>query len=102
MAKNSTMIGTVRITEPAIRVVLETSIDPASWDRPSDTVQFWRFSTRNSRANRNSFQAIMNTNRLVAMIAGMARGSETLRMMVRRLAPSRAAASSRLSGTVSK
>ena len=33
-------IGTVRITEPAIRVVLATSIDPAGWDSPSDTVQF--------------------------------------------------------------
>jgi len=41
------MIGRVRIAEPAIWVVLETSIDPASWDRPSDTVQLWRFSTRN-------------------------------------------------------
>ena len=32
--KKSTMIGTVRITEPAIRVVLATSTEPASWDRP--------------------------------------------------------------------
>jgi hypothetical protein len=96
------MMGTVRITEPAMRVVLATSTEPASWDRPSDTVQFSRFSTRNSSANRNSFQAIMNTNRLVAMIAGMARGREILRMMVRRPAPSRAAASSRPSGIVAK
>jgi hypothetical protein len=59
VAKNSTMIGRVRITEPAIRVVLATSTDPASWDRPRDTVQFSRFSTKNSRANRNSFQARM-------------------------------------------
>src|SRR4029450_8065435 len=91
-------IGRVRITEPAMRVVLATSTDPASWDSPSDTVQFSRRSTRNSRANRNSFQAIMNTNRLVAMIAGMARGSEILRMMVRRAAPARAGAPPRLLG----
>src|SRR4030095_17074500 len=85
--------------DPAMRVVLATSTEPASWDRPSDTVQLLRFSTRNSRANRNSFQAIMNTNRLVAMIAGMARGSDTLRMMVRRLGPATAAASSTVLGT---
>ena len=75
---------------------------PASWDRPSDTVQRSRSSTRNSSANRNSFQAIMKTNRAFAMIAGIASGRLIRHMTPSRLQPSMAAASSRLTGTVSK
>ena len=53
------MIGTVRMTEPAIRTVVGTSMLPASCERPSETVQLSRRSTRKSRAKRNSFHAIM-------------------------------------------
>ena len=75
------MIGTVRITEPAISTVVGTSMLPASWDRPSETVHFSRFSTRNSSANRNSFHAIMKMNSAFAMIAGSASGRLTWRMI---------------------
>jgi hypothetical protein len=73
-----------------------------SCDTPSETVQLSRSSTRNSSANRNSFQAIMNTNRPVAAIAGTASGRVTLRITVSREAPSTSAASSSETGTVSK
>ena len=68
------MIGTVRMTEPAISTVVGTSMLPASWERPSETVQFSRFSTRKSRAKRNSFHAIMKTNSAFDAMAGMASG----------------------------
>ena len=72
MAKKMMMIGSVRTTEPAIRTVVGTSTLPESWDRPSETVQRSRRSTRNSSANKNSFHAIMNTNKPVDMIDGKA------------------------------
>src|SRR4029078_7222604 len=74
LRKKSTMIGTVRITEPAIRTVVGTSMLPESWERPSETVHFDRLSTRNSRAKRNSFHAIINTNSALEAIAGSASG----------------------------
>jgi hypothetical protein len=96
------IIGMVTMTEPAISTVVGISMLPASWESPSDTVQPPRFSMRNSSANRNSFQAIMKTNRALAMIAGIASGRLIRRRMPSRLQPSMAAASSRLAGTVSK
>ncbi len=102
LAKKITMIGTVMITDPAMRTVVGISMLPASWESPSDTVQRSRFPTRNSSANRYSFQAIMNTNSAFAMIAGIASGRLIRRMMPSRLQPSIAAASSRLTGIVSK
>jgi hypothetical protein len=95
------MIGRVRITDPAIRVVAGVSMF-FSCDTPSETVQLLRSSTRNSSANRNSFHAIMNTKSPVAAIAGMASGSVILRMISKRVAPSTSAASSSETGTVSK
>ena len=74
VAKNKMMIGKVRTTEPAISTVVGTSTLPESCDRPSDTVHRSRRSTRKSKANRNSFQAIMNTNSPVDMMDGMASG----------------------------
>lgn len=38
MAKNRMMTGMVRITEPAMRTVVGTSMEPARRDRPSETV----------------------------------------------------------------
>ena len=96
------MIGTVRITEPAISTVVGTSMLPESWDRPSETVHFDRSSTRKSSAKRNSFHAIMNTNSAFEAIAGSASGRLTWRMACSRVHPSIAAASSRLAGIVSK
>src|SRR5215207_9702297 len=72
VAKKMMMIGRVSTTEPAINTVVGTSTLPDSWDRPRDTVQRPGRSTRNSSANRNSFQAIMNTNNPVDMIDGIA------------------------------
>ena len=102
LAKNSTMIGNVTITEPAISTVSGTSMLPASWEMPSETVHRSRSSTRNSSANRNSFQAIMKMNSALAMIAGLASGRLIRHITPSRLQPSIAAASSRLTGTVSK
>src|SRR4029453_10296792 len=87
----------------AMRIVLGISMPASSCDRPSETdkgqgPQLW---TRKSRANRNPFQAIMNTNKLVAMIASLASGRLTSRITCRRSQPSVCAASSRLTGTVS-
>ena len=102
LRKNSTMIGRVRITEPAMSTVVGTSMLPASWERPRDTVQLSRRSTRNSRAKRNSFQAIMNTNNPLATMAGIASGRLIRHITPRRVQPSKAADSSRLCGMVSK
>ena len=75
---------------------------PESWDRPSETVHFERLSTRNSRANRNSFQAIMKMNSAFEAMAGIASGRLIFRIACSRVAPSIEAASSRLAGIVSK
>ena len=88
------MIGRVSTTEPAISTVVGTSTLPESCDRPSETVQCSRRSTRNSSANRNSFQAIMNTNSPVDMIDGMASGRLICRSTPSRLRPSTSPASS--------
>ena len=96
------MIGTVRMTDPAISTVVGTSMLPASCERPRDTVQFSRFSTRKSSAKRNSFHAIMKTNSAFEAMAGRASGRLTYRMAWSRLQPSMAAASSTLAGIVSK
>jgi hypothetical protein len=53
----------------AISTVLDTSMPLESWERPSETVQLPGSAARNSRANKNSFQAIMNTYRPVAIAA---------------------------------
>ena len=51
----------VSTTDPAMSTVLGTSIEPDSRDSPSETVHRSGRSSRNSSANRNSFQAIMKT-----------------------------------------
>jgi hypothetical protein len=84
-AKKMITMGSVSTTEPAISTVLLTSMPPESCARPSDTVQSLRSSTRNSRANRNSFQAIMKTYSALAITAGAASGRMTLRMVCSRL-----------------
>ena len=96
------MIGRVRMTDPAIRTVVGTSMLPESCERPRETVQLSRRSTRNSRAKRNSFHAIMKMNRALDAMAGRARGRLMWRMAWRRVHPSMAAASSMLAGMVSK
>ena len=75
---------------------------PESCDRPSETVQLSRFSTRKSSAKRNSFHAIMKTNSAFDAIAGSASGRLMWRIACSRVQPSMAAASSRLAGIVSK
>ena len=100
--KKSTTIGTVSTTEPAISTVLGTSIEPDSRDRPSETVHRSGRSSRNSSANRNSFQAIMNTYRPVATTDGAASGRLIRRSTPRWVSPSTSPASSRLSGMVRK
>ncbi len=54
LRKNSTTIGTVRITEPAISTVVGTSMLPASWERPRETVHLGRGSRPGTAARRGT------------------------------------------------
>nr|WP_246211668.1 hypothetical protein [Phytoactinopolyspora alkaliphila] len=83
-------------------MVGDTVRDSLSWCTPRETVQRARSSTRKSKANRNSFHAIMNTYRAVATMPGMAIGMTTLRMVCVRVQPSIIAASSTERGTAMK
>jgi Na+/H+ antiporter NhaA len=72
--RKSTTIGMVITTDPAMSTVFGTSALPASWAMLREMVQRSRRSTRNSSANRYSFQAIMKTKNPVAMTEGAASG----------------------------
>jgi hypothetical protein len=84
--------------DPAMSTVVGTE-NSVSCAMPSETVHRSRSATRNSSANRYSFQAIMKTYRAVAATPGTARGSTTRRMRASRPHPSIIAASSTEDGT---
>ena len=95
------MTGTEMITDPAMSRVLGTSWVSSCWT-PRDSVHRSRLSTRNRSANRNSFQAIMNTYKATAAMAGAESGSVIRRITPKRDRPSIRPASSSDAGTVWK